>query len=201
MKPLVAMLGLAASHAIPASSIDECKQLFDEAHWASALPPCTSAAEAGDSSSQTILAEIYDRKEDSAKTAFWLEKAALAGYQPARNSLALKYYYGGSVFAAEEGWEQDYAKAFGIWLDDSRSGSASSQFMVGLMYFKAEGVDYDPSAAYFWLKLSLHNGYKMATDVLIELSRNITPAQRQLGEERLTRHLAESDGGRAVMQY
>ena len=193
IKPLVVLLGLVASHAIQAdSSADECKHLFDEARWESALTPCISAAESGDSSSQTILAELYDRKGDSRQTAFWLENAASSGYQPARNLLALKYYYGGSVFGPEEGWTQDYVKAFDIWLDDSRKGIASSQFMAGLMYYKAEGVAYNPSEAYFWLKLSLKKGYKMSTDVLIEISKKITPAQRQLGEEKLAKYYAEN---------
>ena len=106
--------------------------------------------------------------------------------------MALKYYYGGSVFGAEEGWQQDYKKAFDIWLEEADKGSASSQFMVGLMYFKAEGVAYDPSEAYFWLKRSLKNGYKMSTDVLIEMSKKISPAQRQAGEQRLAAYYAEN---------
>ena len=192
-KYLLVMIGLFVNHAIHANpSIDECKQLFDEARWESALAPCIRAAESGDSSSQTILAEVYDRKGDSGKTAFWLEKAASSNYQPARNLLALKYYYGGSVFGPEEGWQQDYAKAFDIWLGDSRNGIASSQFMVGLMYFKAEGVAYDPSEAYFWLKVSLAKGYKMSTDVLIEVSKRITPAQRQSAEEKLAKYYAKN---------
>ena len=170
-------------------SIQECKKLFDEASYPQAIPSCTKAAESNDRPSQVMLGEIYDQQEESEhnskQTALWWNKAAAAGYQPARNLLALKYYYGGTVFGPQKGWAKDQEKAFKIWLEDAKQNIATSQFMIGVMYQKGEGVTKDSSEAWFWLKRSLGNGYKLATDVLIEVSREITPEQKQLAEQKL----------------
>jgi len=86
--------------------------------------------------------------------------ASKAGYQPARNLLAIKYYYGGSVFGPESGWSQDYAKAYEIWHHDAMHGVAASQFMPGVIYQQGQGVTLDNAEAWAWLKLALEGGYK-----------------------------------------
>lgn len=171
-----------------ATPLEECKKLFDEALYKQAIPSCTKAAEAGNNSSQTMLGEIYDSESNSEKTAFWWNKAADAGYQPARNLLALKYYYGGTVLGPEKDWEQDYKKAFSIWMKDANQEVATSQFMIGVMYQRGFGVTKDLSESWFWLKRSLGNGYKLSTDVLIEISREITPQQKQIGKVKLAEY-------------
>jgi len=168
--------------------IEECKKLFDEDLYKEAVPSCTNAAEAGDSLAQTMLGEIYDLEGNSKETAFWWNKAANAGYQPARNLLALKYFYGGTVLGPEKGWKLDYSKAYEIWKKDAERGVATSQFMIGVMHQKGLGVAKNLSDAWFWLKVSLGNGYKLSTDVLIEISREISPEQRRLGEEKLAKY-------------
>ena len=171
------------------TSIEECKKLFEKTSYLQAIPSCTKAAESNDRPSQVMLGEIYDQQEESEhnseQAALWWDKAAAAGYQPARNLLALKYYYGGTVFGSQKGWIKDQGKAFEIWLEDAKQNIATSQFMIGVMYQKGEGVTKDASEAWFWLKRSLGNGYKLATDVLIEVSREITPEQKQLAEKKL----------------
>jgi len=163
-----------------AAPAEECQRLYDEGLMKLAIPVCTRAAEADNRSSQTLLGEIYNEQGDSEKTAMWWVRASNAGYQPARNLLAMKYYYGGSVFGQEPGWDQDFTAAFKLWSEDAKQGIASSQFMTGLMYFNGEGVEKNLSEAWFWLKLALENDYKLATDVLIEVSREITPDQKQI---------------------
>lgn len=170
----------AATHA------EECSTLIDDGLLEQAVTICTVAAEAGDMPSQTKLGEIYDQQGDSEKTALWWGRAANAGYQPARNQLAMKYYYGGSVFGPEKGWTKNYPGAFRIWHEDSEQGTASSQFMIGVMYFNGEGVEKNLPEAWYWLSLALENGYKLATDVLIEISRKITPEQKRLATEKLS---------------
>ncbi len=173
-------------HAV--TPVEECKKLFDNAAYQQADSICTQAAQSGDRAAQVILGEIKDRQGDSEKTAFWWGKAAEAGSQPARNLLALKYYYGGTVFGAEKGWQQDYAKAFTIWKTDAEENVATSQFMIGVMYQKGQGVEKNLSESWFWLKRALENNYKLATDVLIEISRKITPKQKQIGQEKLLKY-------------
>jgi hypothetical protein len=183
---LISLLALTAtSNAQAIAPITECKQLFDQGLYKQAEIPCTIAAKANDRSAQVMLGEIKDQAGNSEQTAFWWSKAAAAGSQPARNLLALKYYYGGTVFGPEKGWKQDYSKAFEIWRKDAHEEVATSQFMIGVMYQKGQGVDKDLAESWFWLKRALGNGYKLATDVLIEISREITPQQKQIGKQKL----------------
>jgi len=172
-------------------AVDACKKLFDTGESVQALAPCTQAANNNDRAAQTTLGEIYDEKGDTVNSALWWNKAAEAGYQPARNLLALKYYYGGTVFGPEKGWEKNFKKAFSIWHKDAKTGIATSQFMVGVMYQKGEGVDKNQAESWYWLQLALGNGYKIATDVLIELSREITPEQKRLGEQKVAAYKKE----------
>jgi len=167
------------------TAVEFCKKQFDNALYQQALPVCKQAAEMGDSPSQTMLGEIYDQTGDSVKTKKWWRRAADSGYQPARNLLALKYFYGGTVLGSEKGWQQDYKKAFELWIEDSKKGVATSQFMIGVMYQKGYGVTKDLAESWFWLKLALGNGYKLATDVLIAVSREISPKQKQRGMTKL----------------
>lgn len=168
--------------------LEECNTLFANAEYKAAIPSCTLASDAGDHSAQTMLGEIYDTEGNSEKTAELWGKAADAGYQPARNLLALKYYYGGTVLGAEEGWDKDYSKAFKIWMDDSVKEVATSQFMIGVMYQKGLSVKMDLSESYYWLQRSLGNGYKLSTDVLIEISHDISPLEKQLGKAKLAEY-------------
>lgn len=46
--------------------------------------------------------------------------------------------------------------------------------MIGIMQQKGLGVKKNLSEAYYWLKVSLDNGYKLSTDVLVEISHYIT---------------------------
>ena len=163
------------------SPIEECKKMFANAQYKQGITSCTQAAEAGDAASQTMLGEMFDSVGDSVKTAYWWKKAANAAYQPARNLLALKYFYGGTVLGPEKGWDLDYNKAYKIWIKDANAGVATSQFMIGIMHQQGLGVKKNLSEAYYWMKVSLDNGYKLATDVLIEISRDITPLQKKIG--------------------
>lgn len=181
-----ALIFLTDAHA--ATPAEACKSLYDEGEMTLAIPVCSQAAEEDNRPSQTILGEIYNEQGDSEKTAMWWIRASNAGYQPARNLLAMKFYYGGSVFGPETGWDQDFTSAFKLWSEDAKQGIASSQFMTGLMYFNGEGVEKNLSEAWFWLKLALENDYKLATDVLIEVSREITLEQKQLAIIKLSTH-------------
>ncbi len=167
-------------------SAEACAKLIDNGLLEQSVSICSEAAEAGDRPSQTLLGELYDQQGDSVNAALWWYQAANAGYQPARNLLAMKYYYGGSVFGPEKGWSKNYPAAFKLWSEDAEAGIAASQFMTGVMYFNGEGVEKDLPEAWFWLSLSLENGYKLATDVLIELSTKITPQQKNIAREKLS---------------
>jgi len=180
-----------ASSTFAASPVETCKHLFDEALYEEALTPCLEAGEAGHLDSQSILGELYERQRNSAETFNWWNRAAEAGYLPARNQLAMKYYYGGSIFGPEEGWNQDYQKAYAIWLDDARNGHAPAQFMVAEMHRQGQGVDQDYATAWAWFSLAREQNYALAGDSLYELSRKMSPQLRQDGKDKLARYNKE----------
>lgn len=164
--------------------VEDCKKLFDNADYEKALAPCLEAGKSGHADSQSILGEIYDNQGNSRETYYWWIRAANAGYLPARNQLAMKYYYGGSVFGPEEGWRQDYPRAYSIWKKDAVNGNAPAQFMVAEMHFRGQGVTQDYAEAWAWFRLALDGGYKLATDVMHEMKQKMTSQQLAEGKQR-----------------
>jgi TPR repeat protein len=165
-----------------------CQQYFIEEEYTKAAPVCQQAARSGDAESQTILGEMYDAGLGVVKstklTKQWWNAASSQGYLPAQNLLALKHYYGGDVFGPQPGWTQDYRKSFSLWQQSARRGEVTSQFMLGVLYKDGHGVERDYIEAYAWLTIALQGDYKLATDVLTELSRMMTAEQKHAGQLR-----------------
>ncbi|RLJ17457.1 hypothetical protein DJ031_14125 [bacterium endosymbiont of Escarpia laminata] len=165
--------------------IQQCERLFAAAEYEAAIVPCTEAARMGDPVSQTYLGEVYDygpeTVQDAKKTAHWWRMAANSDYLPAQNLLALKSYYGGTVMGPEPGWKQDYKEAMRWWRISAEKGVPTSQFMLGDMYRHGQGVQSDLVEAYAWFKLASRSGYKLATDIIVETSRKMTPQQKKSG--------------------
>ena len=173
---------LSACSALASNAASECIQHFDNAEYDRAVAVCKQAAGEGDAPSQTVLGEMYDSgqgvRADAERARHWWNAAAAQAFLPAQNLLASKYYYGGEIFEKQAEWPQDYSKAFELWKQSAYKGAASSQFMLGVMYKDGNGVERDDAEAYAWMKIALEGGYKLATDVLIELSRRMTPQQK-----------------------
>jgi hypothetical protein len=187
---LTILLSISLSPVVSAETAASlCNRLFDEASYNDAVTPCSSAAEEGDLNAQTILGELYDHSNgvavDASQSARWWEKAAAKGHLPAQNLLALKYYYGGTVFGPEKGWEQNYSKAMEIWRSSAEQGEPTSQFMLGEMYKLGQGVPRNPETAYAWFMLSSQGGYKLATDGAMEMTRIMTPQQKKQAKQLL----------------
>ena len=167
---------------------DGCRNAFDDANYVQARSICRQAAERGFAESQTLLGEMYDRglgvERNPAEVKKWWITASQQSYLPAQNLLALKFYYGGDVFGPQPGWTQDYQQARAIWQLSATQGIASSQFMLGELYLRGQGVQADYSEAYAWFNLALESGYKLASDSLIELSKVISSEQKKLGQQR-----------------
>ena len=161
------------------TAVETCKKQFDDALYEQALAPCLEASKSGHLDSQSILGELYDRQGNARETFYWWNRAAQDGYIPARNQLAMKFYYGGSIFGPEEGWRQDYRSAYAIWIDDARNGHAPAQFMVAEMHRQGQGVRQDYAEAWAWFSLALEQGYKLASDSLYEMSSKMSSEQKQ----------------------
>ena len=174
---------------LSSDSAEQCLKYFNNADYSNAAKACQQAANDGDAASQSLLGELYDSGQgvetnpDLARK--WWETAAAQDYLPSQNLLALKYYYGGDVFGSQPDWPQDYRKAYELWKQSAYRGVATSQFMLGTLYVDGLGVERNYAEAYAWLNLSSQGGYKLATDALVELSRLITPEQKQAGISRI----------------
>ena len=181
---------LLISPLLPAADVnDRCRYAYDDSSYAQAKTICRQAAEQGFAESQTLLGEMYDRglgvEVDAAEVKKWWQLASQQSYLPAQNLLALKFYYGGDVFGPQPGWSQDFQQAAVIWRLSASRGVATSQFMLGELYLRGQGVEPDFAESYAWFSLALQGGYKLATDSLIELSRVISSAQKKQGQQRL----------------
>lgn len=185
----LALLLFISPLALSSQSADDCIRLFNAADFSKARIICQQAAEQGDAVSQSALGEMYDQgdgvTENQKLADKWWSRAAANAYLPAQNLLAMKYYYGGDVFQKQPYWKQDYEKAFEIWKKSAFRSTATSQFMLGVMYQNGQGVKTDYAESFAWFKIALEGGYKLATDSLIELSRVITPEQKRLGAMRI----------------
>jgi len=182
---------------LAATPVETCKHLFDEAQYEEALTPCLEAGESGHLDSQSILGELYERQGNAKETFYWWNRAANAGYIPARNQLAMKFYYGGYIFGPEEGWKQDYRKAYELWLEDAQKGHAPAQFMVAEMHHQGQGVSRDHTAAWAWFSLALEKGYMLAGDSLQELSKKMSPEQRMEAQGKLANYKRDIEQKRA----
>lgn len=164
---------------------DKCQIFYDDAAYKQAYIACLPLAVNGDVNAQTIIGELYDLgrgvDKDVEQARRWWQQAADNGHLEAQNFLALKYYYGGTVLGKEDGWPQDYSKAMKIWRESAEKGVVTSQFMVGMMYHLGQGVPQDYAKSYAWMKLAYQGGYKLALEVIVELSRIMSQQQRQQG--------------------
>lgn len=167
---------------------DDCRLLYDAGQYAQAFPVCLAAAEAGDVAAKSIVGECYDRglgvASDPAQASRWWRDAAAGGSLEAQNLLAMKYYYGGSVFGPEAGWRQDYPQAMRLWRISAEQANPASQFMLAEMYRLGLGVSADPVEAYAWYLLASTGGYALATDGAMQLRRQLTPNQQQAARQK-----------------
>jgi len=143
------------------------------------------AANSGDATAQYIIGKIYyDGKvvaKDYFKAQEWLSKAANQEHKEAisllhiveemidwwytrradhgdfedRNDLALMYYEGVIV-------EQNYEKAFQLWIEAAHQDDAVAQFRIGVCYCKGESVTQDYKLAAEWYAKSVNQNYSPA---------------------------------------
>ncbi len=85
------------------------------------------------------------------------------------------------------GWgdtAQSYAEAMQYFKSAARSGHTQAQHYVGLMYYKAQGVEKDNIEAYVWFDLAASNGDKVGIVLKLTLKDILTAEQIQEAERR-----------------
>jgi len=167
--------------------VKQCQYHYDMAEYKQALSFCRQAAEQNDSQSQTILGEILDNGSggviDQAGAKVWWQKAARQNNLEAENFLALKYYYGGTIFEQQPFWPQDFKKAMQLWNKGAKRGVPASQFMLAELYRLGQGTQIDLSNAYAWYKLAMDGKYGLAQELLHEILKQMTANDMEKGEK------------------
>lgn len=80
--------------------------------------------------------------------------------------------------AAVEAYDQgDYATAFAETRPVAEQGDPDAQYMLGFLYARGEGVRRDLVRAYLWFSLAARHGDPIAADMVVSLSRRMTPEQ------------------------
>ncbi len=80
--------------------------------------------------------------------------------------------------AAVEAYDQgDYATAFAETRPVAEQGDPDAQYMLGFLYARGEGVRRDLVRAYLWFSLAARQGDAIAADMVVSLSRRMTPEQ------------------------
>lgn len=189
-----------AESILPTDLAQQCKFFYDEARYKEALNPCTKTAKEHNLSSQTILGELLDNGSagvlDRQQALIWWEKAADKNYIEAENFLAMKYYYGGTIFEKQKFWQQDYKKAFAIWFKGAKRGVASSQFMVADMYRLGQGRSINLVEALAWYQVAQDGKYKLAADYIYQTLKEMTANEKILAEKQYHSYLKKYSANR-----
>jgi len=173
-------------------SIKNCQKHYDYAQYKQAFEACILVAKSGNPIAQTIVGEILDDgsagKIDRLQALFWWNKAMEQNHTEAENLLALKYYYGGTIFERQKFWQQDYEKSLTIWTKSAYRGNSAAQFMVGEMQRLGQGTNVNLTEAYAWLNLALDGNYLLAKDPLHELLKILTKEEKKQATHLYTKY-------------
>jgi len=181
------LLLLSTSLTLANNQAQQCKTFYDLAEYKKALEPCTEAAKQKNLAAQTILGEILDNGsagiQDQQQAKHWWEQAAREDYLEAINFLALKYYYGGTIFEQQPFWPQNYPKALAIWTKSAKKGIPASQFMVGEMHRLGQGTKVNLIEAYAWYKLAVDGKYGLAQELIHETLKQLKKSELEAASQ------------------
>ncbi len=82
----------------------------------------------------------------------------------------------------------DYATALSEWRASAQEGHAAAQYDLGLMYYLGEGVEADPTLAYFWFSLALSD-----QDIPASARAKATNDRRVVANKMTSAQIAEAE--------
>lgn len=150
------------------------------------------SAERGDKEAQFSLGRIYDYSEgvfkDTVQGFYWLKKAADQGVPDAQSIIGEKYESGDGVTPNADEAKKYYLLAFEGFRDAAEKGSATKQYVLGLMYLHhGKAVSKDDKDAQIWFRKSAEQG--------------IVEAQLELGKLYEEGQLIKQDYNEAIKWY
>ena len=134
------------------------------------LAACTTALAADD---ETAVAEAL-----SHHAAGRFEQARALLEPAARGGSTAAHYHLGLMDARGEGAERDLTAAAGHLLAAAERDHAHSQFLLGNMYLRGDGLAVDLVQAHLWFSLAAANGWWKARELRErQVVERMTPAQ------------------------
>jgi TPR repeat protein len=141
------------------------------------------AAERGSAEAQNNLGALYHHglgvKQNYAEALYWYRKAAEQGLAGAQSNLGVMYEDG-------SGLPKDFAQAATWYSAAAEHGDSRGQYNLATLYFSGRGVPLDYVSAYLWYSLAAAAGENLSARQLQEVSRLMTPHQRQAAKSRLS---------------
>jgi hypothetical protein len=175
MNVLVAIgvaLALAAMPAF-AGDLEDGTKFLKNKDYARAISSFRKAAEQGDASAQSKLAQMYAGgtgvRRDYKQAAFWFQKAAARGNATAQFDLGSMYEEGKGVAKDHKQADFWYKQAVVGFEKAAEQGDASAQHTLGFIYETGRGVAKDYKQAGIWYEKSAAQGDAIAMFSLYSL--------------------------------
>lgn len=151
LAPLILFLFISTNAELAHSSIDECKKLYKNKNYSSALKICRELAMIGNKEAQFITGMlyanmkggIYNKRQSLAMAKEWLQKSADQDHIGAITNLAIFYHKGITVNKNLKTAAKLYEKA-------AIKGHPIAQSKLGKMYFLGHGVEKNLEQALKW---------------------------------------------------
>ena len=154
------------------------------------------AAEAGHVGAMYETAWMYGEGDEAninlIEALEWMKKAAAQGHENANKYLSEYEEKAAELSDQERGnyyyfTRKDYTEAVRWYKKAAEDGDAYSQFLLGFMYRRGQGVEKDLYEAMDWLKKAVKNGSEHAEKEVDTLKSEIEAAERAERAERAAR--------------
>ena len=157
-----------------ARDLEDGTMFLKSKDYARAASSFRKAAEQGNASAQSHLAQMYADgrgvgRRDYKQAAFWFQKAAAQGNAGAQIELGSLYEEGKGVAKDNKQAEFWYKQAVAGFQNAAAQGDASAQLILGSMYTEGKGVAKDYKRAAFWYEKSAAQGNSITVFMLYSL--------------------------------
>jgi TPR repeat protein len=154
-------------------------EAYEKGDYATALKEFMPLAEAGQTSAQAAVGQMYFEGKgvaaDPKEAAKWLEPAAKAGNARAQFLL-------GKLYLSGEGVAPDPAKAAALSKAAADQGLAEAQVDVCALYYQGVGVPKDMVQAYLYAHLAAEQGNEDGKNILTLLTQDMKPEDVAKGD-------------------
>ena len=177
----IGIAGLILGSIAGGASADGVKgfEAYEKGDYATALKEFMPLAEAGQTSAQAAVGQMYFEgkgvKPDPKVAAKWLEPAAAAGNARAQFLL-------GKLYLSGEGVAADPAKAASLSKAAADQGLPEAQVDMCALYYQGVGVPKDLTQAYLYATLAARQGNEDGKNILELLTQDMTPEDVAKGD-------------------